>query len=319
MYKLDPDKQILITRENLEIILLTYGISIFDFIPIDQGIANTSILIQSDNKKHVLRIYAQDRNTDQDILLELNFQDFLREKGIPIPIIYKNIFGVELNLVEISGKKWQVILMDFINGNSVTPSPSIELITDLANIQAKMHLYGEEFSDQVKIPKEKWRNLSDNLASKITDIQIKKEEVLGFLERVKAYNYGLPESLPCGYNHLDIDFDGNVITENNKVNGIVDFEDLQYSPVIVCLGYTLWNILDDQGLEIMKKYLEEYEKIRSLTEEEKIVLPNVIFFRNYVIGVVRLLLWDEKTDLKDFEDILQLEKDIPVVFNMKKN
>jgi Ser/Thr protein kinase RdoA (MazF antagonist) len=99
----------------------------------------------------------------------------------------------------------------------------------------------------------------------------------------------------------------------------VDFEDLQYSPAIVCLGFTLWNILDDQGLEIMKKYLEEYEKIRSLTEEEKIVLPNVIFFRNYVIGVVRLLLWDEKTDLKDFEDILQLEKDIPVFFNMKSD
>jgi Ser/Thr protein kinase RdoA (MazF antagonist) len=181
-----------------------------------------------------------------------------------------------------------------------------------------MHLFGVEFTKSKNISKYLWLHLSDSLASKIENINALKDskEVLEFIERVKAYKYDMSPDLPYGFNHLDIDFDGNVITHENKIAGIIDFDDLRSSPPIVCLGYTLWNILDDNGIDDMKFYLEEYEKIRPLTPFEYEALPHVIFFRNYVIGVIRLMLWEGDTPMEDITDILKLEKEIPsLTFN----
>src|SRR5262249_23716837 len=146
---------------------------------------------------------------------------------------------------------------------------------------------------------------------KIISIPVSGQGVEELIGRIKTYRYPLNPDLPQGYNHLDIDFDGNVITRGDRVVAIVDFEDLAYSPMIVCLGYTLWNILDDEGEGAMRYYLAEYEKVRPLTEVERKALPHVIFFRNYVLAVVRLMLWDAQTPISDITDLLELEKMIP--------
>lgn len=315
--KLEPDNQINLNKEGLATILSAYSISDFTFEPIKEGIANSSAFIQSNNKKYVVRVYAQGKK-DEDISFEINFQDYLREHGIPIPVIHKNSNGQELTLIEIEGKRWQVILMDFVEGKSVTIKPSNDLIAELARMQAKMHLLGIEFAKLNPRPSHLWTDLHDGLASKVENTSVGGQEVKDLIERIKNYSYPLSPDLPYGYNHLDIDFDGNVLTQDNRVNGIVDFEDLKYSPIIVCLGYSLWNILDDEGLEAMKHYLGEYEKVRPLTSIEYEALPNVIFFRNYVMAIIRLLLWEENTPIEDIQGILKLEKEIPILLSKLK-
>jgi Ser/Thr protein kinase RdoA (MazF antagonist) len=312
--KLAPDKQINLTKEALNTILSAYGIQNFTFAPINEGIANSSARIESEGKKYVARVYAQGKN-DDDILFEINFQDYLREHGIPIPVIHKNKNGNELTVAEIDGKRWQIILMDFVDGQSVTVKPSYELISELATLQAKMHLLGIDFVNNADKPKKLWADLHDGLASKVENTTVGGKEVQDLIQRIKDYSYPLNPDLPYGYNHLDIDFDGNVLTKNNRVSGIVDFEDLQYSPTIVCLGYSLWNVLDDDGIDAMRHYLKEYEKIRPLTSAEHQALPNVIFFRNYVMVIIRLLLWDENTPIEDIKNLIQLEKEIPTLFS----
>jgi Ser/Thr protein kinase RdoA (MazF antagonist) len=315
--KLNPDNQINLNKEVLTTILSAYGISDFTFEPIKEGIANSSAFIQSNNKKYVVRVYAQGKK-DEDIAFEINFQDYLREHEIPIPVIHKNNSGQELTTIEIQGKRWQVILMDFVEGQSVTVKPSFDLIAELARMQAKMHLLGIEFAKLNQRPSHLWTDLHDGLASKVENTSVGGQEVKDLIERIKNYSYPLSPDLPYGYNHLDIDFDGNVLTKENRVSGIVDFEDLKYSPLIVCLGYSLWNILDDEGLEAMRHYLSEYEKVRPLTSLEYEALPNVVFFRNYVMAVIRLLLWEEDTPIEDIQGILKLEKEIPILLGTLK-
>jgi Ser/Thr protein kinase RdoA (MazF antagonist) len=315
--KLEPDNQINLNKEVLTTILTAYSISDFTFEPIKEGIANSSAFIQSNNKKYVVRVYAQGKK-DEDITFEVNFQDYLREHGIPIPVIHKSSSGKELSIVEIESKRWQVILMDFVEGQSVTIKPSNDLIAELARMQAKMHLLGIEFAKLNPRPSRVWTDLHDGLASKVENTSVGGQEVKDLIERIKNYTYPLSPDLPYGYNHLDIDFDGNVLTKDNRVSGIVDFEDLKYSPIIVCLGYSLWNILDDEGLEAMKHYLNEYEKVRPLTSIEYETLPNVVFFRNYVMAIIRLLLWEENTPIEDIKGILKLEKEIPILLSKLK-
>jgi ethanolamine-phosphate phospho-lyase len=312
MAKLHPDNQIALTQEALTLVLGAYGIDEFSFEPINEGISNSSARIKSGSKKFVLRVYAQGKE-DGDILFEINFQDYLRAHGIPIPVIHKNKNGEELTSFEVDGKSWQAILMDLVEGQSITTQPSYELIGELATIQAKMHLLGMEFATTVDRPRKLWIDLREGHVSKVENTTVGGQEVRSLIERIKNYSYPLNPKLPYGYNHLDLDFDGNVITKENKLSGIVDFEDLQYSPVIACLGFSLWNILDDEGLDAMKHYLQVYEKVRPLTALEYEALPNVVFFRNYVMVVIRLLLWDKDTPIEDITDLLTLEKDIPVL------
>jgi Ser/Thr protein kinase RdoA (MazF antagonist) len=311
MFKLEQDNQIVISHENIAEILKAYSMSEFTFTYIDKGIVNTSLIIESAGNKYVLRIYAQEGKSNEDIAFELQFQDYLRAEGIPIPYIHLNTSGNELTVTQINGKEWQTILMDFVEGSSVTENPSRELISELATLQAKMHILGIEFvetTDRARIP---WKDLHDSLVLRIKSVPENRKDILDFVERVKKYSFPLTLELPYGYNHLDLDLDGNILTKANRVSGIIDFEDLEYSPTIACLGFSLWNILDDEGEEAMFYYLSEYEKVRSLETNEREMLRHVIFFRNYVIGMTRLLLWDENTPIEDIDNIIKHETEIP--------
>jgi Ser/Thr protein kinase RdoA (MazF antagonist) len=247
--KLHPDKQLEISKENLVDILNLYEFSDFTFTVFDGGIENTSIYIESFGTKYVLRIYCQDKKTDDDILIELDFQNYLRARGIPIPFFYRTVGSKELGIVEIAGRRWQVVLMEFKEGESTQTNPSSELIAQLAHTQANMHLLGIEFAEKTNRIKEPITHITGSIANRITTSPVQTKEVLEFIDRAKSFTYELNPLLPHGYNHLDLDFDGNVLVKENKLAAIIDFDDLKYSPVIMCLGFTLWNILDDNGLE----------------------------------------------------------------------
>lgn len=314
MQKLEPYNQIDSTYDSIAQILSEYAIPNFTFKPINEGISNTSFVIEDQKNKYVLRVYAQSGKTSNEILFEIEFQDHLRAHGIPIPLTYKNTLGKELSIIEIAGKEWQCVLMQFIEGKSITENPSSELISELAQLQAKIHILGIEFAKTKGVQGKVLSELRDSISEKITDVPVKTKDVLDFIERIKQYTYRLDENLPYGYNHLDIDFDGNVLVKDGKISAILDFDDLRYSPAVVCLGYSLWNILDDEGVDVMKDYLNEYQKIRPLNSLEMNALQHVIFFRNYVLGLIRLMLWKEDTPIEDITNLIKLEKDIPSIF-----
>lgn len=311
MRKLEPHRQIQVTTESLVPILQKYEIDDFTFMPINGGIENTSVRIETTDRTYVLRIYSRQRKSDEDIALEIEFQDFLRNRGIPIPEIVHTADGMAFTVVQEDRSRWQAVLMELVDGQSVTTRASGNLLSDLAALQARMHLFGVEFAAGSSRPKRAWTDLRDSLADRIDTSTIVDQPTLDLLDRIKKYTFPLPPDLPYGYNHLDIDLDGNVITRGDKVAAIVDFDDVQYSPVVVCLGYTLWCLLDDEGEAAMWSYLQAYENIRPLTDREREVLPHVVIFRNYVLAAMRLLL---KRDTMDIQKSLRLERDIPSIF-----
>src|SRR3989344_5629881 len=271
MSKLNPEKQYIVSKETLALILVRYGIGDFVFEPIHAGIENTSARIESGGKKYVLRIYKNSGKTDQEIQLELAFQDYLRENGIPIPLLYKNSSGSELTIEENESGRWQAILMEFAEGTSSTPYTP-ELVDELSTLQARMHLLGEAFSrDNPKgLP---WERLHLKLVPMI-DTEKHSSELQGFIQRITNFSYPLPAGLPYGYNHRDLDLEGNVIIKDNRIGAIIDFDDVKYSPIVDCLAKTVWSVLFDYGEEHMWRYLSNYEKIRPLTPIERKVLPH---------------------------------------------
>jgi Ser/Thr protein kinase RdoA (MazF antagonist) len=310
------DGQIDGNHENLAVLLIQYGISDFTFTPINEGIENSSFRIESEGKSYVLRVYRHKKKPEVEIELEINFVQILRDNNIPVPTIHLTKAESAYTTAMINDKEHHAILMDLIEGTSVTTNPSRDLLTELATYQARMHVFGIELAKSTNLPKKLWDSLRDGIADKIKDPSVYDGDIQAFIERVKCYVHPLNSNLLYGYNHLDIDFDGNVLTKGNHVTAIIDFDDLQYSPTVACLGFTLWNILDDEGEEAMRHYLFEYEKVRPLNTLEYEVLPHVIFFRNYAIGITRLILHEKDMANADMNDVLKLEREIPnLTFN----
>lgn len=308
MPKLAAEKQINGTKKNLARILDAYGIFDFSSRLLTGGIENSSFCIESVGKKHVLRIYRQDKKSATDIVFELKFQDLLREKGIPIPLIFRTASGSELASAYIAGKTWHAILMEFVEGSNLTRHYSPQLMSELATYQSRMHHLGLALGERTNKPKVKWKELRDSIANTVLNTSVYDQEEQKFIWRVREYHHLLSPDLPHGFNHLDLDLDGNILTRDNHIVAILDFDDLEYSPIITCLGYTLWDILFLEGEERMREYLAEYVSRRALSNLEYETLPHILFFRNYVIGIIDLVIFKNRGNI---QKILRLEREIP--------
>ncbi len=301
MAKARPDGQITVSDETLQKLLAQYEIPEFQYEVFNLGIENTSIKIITKDKNYVLRIYSFQNKRDEEIELEINFQDYLRQNEIPIPILYKNIQGKELSHLDMGGRKWQYILMEFIEGEHSSEYTS-NLQDQLAKLQAKMHLLGIEFAKRSNNILRKIGPVNRPTSSNIVLFE-SDPEIAKFMQEAEQYSFEINPNLPHGYNHLDLDFGGNIITNKNKILAILDFDDLTYSPCALCLGVTLWHIFyKTEDWNKLRRYINQYEIVRTLNESELATLIEEMLYRNYTVGLVKY------TVDKDIETVKRIIK-----------
>ncbi len=210
--------------------------------------------------------------------------DFLKERGVPIPILYKNSIGSQINTVNIDSKTWHVLLMEFIDGEHKEAYTS-ELIGQLASEQAKMHKAGIEFA-KLNPASSSLHTIKEHEFIHLIDIDsLGNEHLRGLLARGKKYQYKLNGSIPKGYCHLDYDT-GNVLADSNdQIKAILDFDDLTYTSVVVCLAFTLWSVLIvNDDWKLLDKYIDIYEGIRPLSKQEKSMIAPIILGRHYALA-----------------------------------
>lgn len=248
-------------------ILAEYGIDKFDHEEIKSGAENTTVKITIPKKEYILRVYRHNKKSDQDILLEIEFQEHLKLLNIPIPQIYKNIQGQKLTVVNVNRQDWQTILMEYV-GKSDFNAYTSELISTLATTQAAMHLAGVKFAKNFTSHNMVWDEFKEEIIGKNPRVEIKNHNAKAFLTRAKNFQVTLTSDLEHGYNHLDLDTSGNIIIQENQILGIIDFDDLAYSACVACLAFTVWHILyTTSDPKLAKKYITEYEKARLLTKK----------------------------------------------------
>jgi Ser/Thr protein kinase RdoA (MazF antagonist) len=86
MKKNHKGEKIYINDEVINSIIAKYAITDFDYQLTQEGSTNTSIIVNTPSKKFVLRIYAFEKKSDNEIGFELDFLDFLGSHGIPVPV-----------------------------------------------------------------------------------------------------------------------------------------------------------------------------------------------------------------------------------------
>src|SRR3989344_7489504 len=192
---------------------------------------------------------------------------------------------------------WRCILMEFLPG-AHPKRYTKDRLRFLAEAHARMHKLGISYAEHHPHKGTCITVLRDDFFSPRLDLnKIKSVAVKGFLERGRRFSVSLGNRLPQGYNQLDY-ARGNMLLKGGKLTGVLDFDDLTYSPTVICLGYTVWNALyASNDIRKSHAYLAHYSRVRKPTKEELAVLRGVMLLRNYAIGAMEVLLRGENTGL----------------------
>lgn len=308
MNKLSPENLFVPSQENVGAILAHYNLPLARFSRAAHGIENLTLFVWSGRRKYVLRVYPQGKKSDVDVLLELDFMSYLRNHGLPLPAIISSADNQLLLSYELDHKKWQCFLMEYAQGvrpEAFTPA----LLDHMAALQAQMHLLGEQYAKIQNIPSERVALREIPGADELLKNAAPQSSLRDLLERVNAFVVEFDEALPKGLSHFDFDID-NLLTKNDRVTALLDFGDMECMPLVVCLGYTLWDVLFEQGggPASVARYLQKYQEVRSLNFSEKEVLRAIILFRHYVITTVQMHFGNFSQN--DLDKALQQERDL---------
>lgn len=241
----------------------------------------------------VLRIHRPGYHTFDELESELIWMnEICSETDLHLPKAFKGRNGKVLQeIISSSGKKYFVSLISFLYGKAVGELKGNELIKSMKEIgemTAKLHLQSVSRNDRPKLKRPCWdtneffgenavwghwynyKGLSENDIKLFNDCQNKIITSLDKYGRTSEH-YGLI--------HADLHF-FNIISDGKK-SQIIDFDDCGYGFYLYDLGCTLVTYSENLD-ELTKAWLEGYEKIRTLENSDKDMIPAFILLRRII-------------------------------------
>lgn len=305
--KLNPQDQFNTNENTIMTALEQYTFSLIAFEAAKSGIENTTILVDTDKGRFVLRVYRQNKKTDRAIKEEIRFIHYLAQNNLPVPIVQPNTNHQHLTHVSVDNLRWQLVLMEYMPGTHA-PHYSIPLIKNMARTQAKLHLLSEKYDYDAS-------DLTKLTVLRETGIikQIVKESLnnrlIGFIERAEQYKVAVSLELPSGVCHLDYS-KGNILVDNDSnVSALLDFDDMEVAPYVICLGFALYHLRHDGCSQVeQEEYLNQYKATRKLSEAEAALLPSIELFRHYFIS--SLHIFHQHRSEADIINYLDIENDL---------
>lgn len=273
----------ILNREDIEIILKDYHLTLKSFFKIKTGILNTNYYLDCNEGKFVLRVFEGGRDFQEENQ-ELEFLLLLKEI-IPCCTPVKNIF--KENYVVFKNK--MVALFYFIDGE---PIKNIDenLLKEIGKYLGKLHNFSidKKLVRKSRVDMECYYKKID--FEKINLPEELKNKIKTSYKEIKKIDFS---SLPSGIIHNDI-FPDNVFIKEDKIVGILDFNEAQTAPFIYDLAIVInyWIRLNSFSEHMERRYIEaflnEYEKFRKLELLEKEYLDKAILKMTITFILLRL-------------------------------
>lgn len=285
--RIKPEDHFLPNVQDINKLLSQYGLQLISYKPANSGIENTTLFAATDKGGVVIRIYRSGKKSLEQIYDELHFMHHLSKNGIPVPRVLHNHQQQLVSTITSQGQTWQTIVMQKIDGKHAS-SYSTKMIENLAITQANIHELADSFTGSSHLTHVK--NLKDDtFINQINLNSVRDTRLKHFLSRAKDYSLKLDPALATGACHLDYDKD-NVLFLGNNIQAVLDFDDLQIAPYIVCLGYALRDVYySTKKISSVLAYLDAYQNIRPLSEKELDYIRPVMLARHYAISALNVL------------------------------
>ena len=307
--KLNPEQQFPISQPSVAAILHEYGIDEFTFRAAKSGVENVTLLVDSASRgEFAMRVYRQDKKSTPEIAEEVEFSNYLKGHGIPVPEVFETTDGQTVSETIADGKSWQSLLMEFKDGTHAEEYDDA-LINQMAVMQAKMHVLGIEFAEgRAKANVGQERLLPNARLSDLDPASMADPRLGEFIQRAQAFEVSLDPSLPSGFSHFDFDR-GNLLVADNTISAVLDFDDTKCGPLIMCLANTLWNVMATTGDEAdLRLYVDKYQETRALSGAELGSIQEIMLFRHYMVSGMRTGFGE--TDEASISGFIDLENKI---------
>ena len=297
----------ILKNKHIKEILSLYNIgSLKSFDGISDGITNTNYFLNTDKGKYVITIFEDIKKTKVTKYLKL--MNFFSKKGLCAPEIMITKSGDVLTTVE----KKPCSIMQKLSGKTVNESNST-LCKSLGEVIGTFHNFSQQYQGMI----------SNSRDIKWIEKTIKKIE--GHLEPnqlnlikhcSKVFKKIFSSNLPSGVIHSDL-FRDNVLANNNKITGIIDYYYSFNGPLIYELAVIAndWCVNKNGSINARKyhSFINSYNSVRTITKKEMKQMNNAMIaagLRFYLSRLVDMIFpkVGEITHIKDpstFENILK--------------
>jgi homoserine kinase type II len=259
-----------LNKSEIEEIISLYKLKDLEsFAPIEEGIENTNYVIIASKKKYILTIFEK-RVKEQDLPFFCELISLLNKSGFKCPLPLLNLENSPISTF----KRKKLTILTFISGKS-KENLSNENCEDIGKEAAKLHLLTSNFKIHRKnaLSIESWRNMFENIKDKC--IKIHKDLPNLIEANLKDIEKNWPSNLPSGIIHADL-FKDNIIFENNKVSGIIDFtfscNDFYALEIAICFNALCFDGVKSNlsfNVTKAKKFIDGYSSIRKLSNQER--------------------------------------------------
>ncbi|KFC62550.1 Homoserine kinase [Devosia sp. LC5] len=258
-----------ISERDFPAILSNYDVGGYqNFRTFANGAGQTTLLLETDGGKYVLRYY--ENRTEQHVDFEVQLFAFLRDKRYPVPAILKSRTGQFAGTYR--GKPY--VLMELISGeHGRNPNDHFdaEQAASVVESVAGLHILTKEYRPQCFLNREAfdaaycWRQFQ----KKHQDLT---ETEAGLWFKAELDSLTFPADMPRGLCHADLNF-GNFLLRENEVVAVLDFDMSFYGPLIYDVASLIywWAMPPADGLrvEVARFIIAEYGKHRPLSDSEK--------------------------------------------------
>jgi Ser/Thr protein kinase RdoA (MazF antagonist) len=247
------------------------------------GYDNSNYLIKTNDGHYVFKTYLKNTETLTFVEAEIEALLFLQSSNntkFPDPIKFKD--GSLIKIIEIEGEERICRMLSFLEGEmlgNVTPTKT--LFKSLGKFVAKLDVKLQSFNNNtVKARQWQWDIQYIHLNKKyMKDIDSAKNRSLVsyFFQQIEENVKPVMPELRRSMIHGDAN-EWNILVNNGKVTGIIDFSDLAYTPLINELAITTAYacLYIEKPLEWASTIIESYHKVLALEEKEITVLYYLI-------------------------------------------
>jgi Ser/Thr protein kinase RdoA (MazF antagonist) len=262
--------------------------------------SNTIFILETSEGKYILKLFHT--NKLKHIRFQVNLIDNLNQKGLPLPKIYKN----KRNKLLLKYKTSYLSIQEFVEGDH-TYSFNKKLILDCSKILSLLdkELMKENLRSNFGYKTNHQFSYSNFKIKRIGKFNLKKEALQINKELKKINKKKLRKSFIHG------DFHGvNLLSKNNKITAILDFDDSHYDYLIEEISVFLAHSFvhkDKVYKDFIKIFMEEYQRNFKFNNEEKKAIYYFIKQR-----FLASLDWTEKhkRKLKDEKKIKEINKHV---------
>ncbi|WP_405205243.1 aminotransferase class III-fold pyridoxal phosphate-dependent enzyme [Aquimarina sp. LLG6339-5] len=250
------------------------------------GYDNVNYIVKTNTEKYIFKTYSFDKElfsvlkAENELLLHLQQKE---TNTFPKPIPFTD--GSLIKIVDIDGSKMICRMLSFLDGSFLGDiNPNKELLYSLGGFLAEMNLKFQEFNSYV-LQARQWEwdiqyvYLNKKYLNDILDPRDKNIVDYFFQQYEENVVQILPE-LRKQIIHNDAN-EWNILIEDNRVSGIIDFGDLAHSQLInevaIAITYSCYD--KEIPLDWASSLLKGYHKILPLEEKEIKVLYYLIAAR----------------------------------------